>query len=630
VTLDPASAISSRSELNLNSGAIQVSQDGIDWGEAQIKAFLAEQLYGETLAEYRVPNRVVTIPLGLGMGGVPEHQEESRRKLSEKVALLQRQGGVLMRQREGGVPMYADVMTATLTMPDKWGETGYVEPGVTLKLECLPDFYGEEIELDVIEGTGQLVGVLNKSSAQAVIAGDYPARARLVLTEGEGQIQRSLIWGLRSTRYDAAETAKLFYDAKEMTALNNAKEEANASTYSGTAIKLTAPVVNAWHPFLETFLATPKKQLTHIGTYRVWARVIGTVGQQVRLQWSNAFATAVSTNEAVRIAVTGIVLLDLGEVRIEEPPVGEHFWRGLLAVETGSVTHAIEADRLWLQPLDDGAGKARATAPTVGTIAPAAVPATVAEGVNEEPWTGEGTAATWENIANVTSTTLTAHAHLTEPVNHTRPIKCTACGFALPTGVTVKGIEVRVKMTSSVGAATLRGKLWKGANVGSGREVSNFAAGTKTAVLGGSSDLWGLTPTATEINEATFGVQIGFANTQYNQDIYVGALTITVYWAYTGVSTPEDAVLNASRKTHIRFDGSYREDLSDEAYVRISEETGDLFRLPPSGLENRAVQLIVKQSRHLMPGVSGEPGEDNGIDKIKGQVFYRPCYIERP
>ena len=198
IAIDAPAAISGRTELNLNSGAIQTDHTGVDWGEAQIKAYLAEGRFGESPVSYRVPNRIVTIPLGLGMNNSGETEEEARRKLSEKVGLLQREGGVLMRQRAGGEPTYADIVTASLTVPDVYGETGGVEPNVVLRLECLPDFYKEQQELDLIEEEGQVVKVLQQGGKQAVIAGDYPARAWIKLTNPSANDQHGLIWGVRS------------------------------------------------------------------------------------------------------------------------------------------------------------------------------------------------------------------------------------------------------------------------------------------------------------------------------------------------------------------------------------------------------------------------------------------------
>ena len=95
-----------RTTLSLNqgpTGAINVGPDpGIDWGEAQITAYEAEQeTWGSTGRRFRVPNRIITIPLLLGGNGAAASAGDARQELHEKVALIQREGGWFKRQRRG-------------------------------------------------------------------------------------------------------------------------------------------------------------------------------------------------------------------------------------------------------------------------------------------------------------------------------------------------------------------------------------------------------------------------------------------------------------------------------------------------------------------------------------------------
>jgi hypothetical protein len=794
VTLDPPAAITGRQELNLNSGVIAVQQAGIDWGEAAVKAFLAEQLWGESAVSYRVPNRVVTLPLGLGMGnGSIGEEEEARGKLQQKIALLQRQGGVLLRKRQlatdlhnylpnpsfeygvagveaanfghklaaltqsatfaqfgtsslrvvtsgaefneameekgagvflpgvtytfsfyvkaavaggsiaaqvgtvanapgfisfvpttewvrhtvawtpveeagevsiviynnaktaitfyvdglmvtqggvapyfdgdspgafwlgtpgdsqsqqGGEPLYADIVNASLTIPDMWGEAGGVEPGVSLKLECLPDFYGEEIELDPIEEAGQIVAVLKDSGAPAVIAGDYPARTRIVLTEKAAQSQRGLLWGLRSTFYSAASTAALEFDARDLTPLNGAAVAANVSAYSGKVMELAAPEPGVWHPFLSTDILAGTKPLTHIGSYRLWARVFsGVANQEVRLVWSLANATAPIPNAAQAAIANSFSIVDLGGVRIDEPPTGEHFWRGILQVNSPSAS-LFFVDRIWLQPLDDGAGMERATAiPGAEAIARGKFPTTDALVGGGTAWTNPGGALTAGERATAKGFT------------ETQILKLLAAGFAIPEGATIRGIEVSTPYFRENGCATLAQLYKAGALAGVDRGLNGGLSG---AHAGGPSDLWNTTWTPAQVNAANFGVGFNAESEGAGETEIGGPVTITIYYTFAGSAVLADSVLFASRASELRFDGAYREDLTTASYVRMSEETGDLPRLPPSGMENRVCQLLVKQSRGLLPAPGGQPVEaDPAIDKIQAQIFYRPCYLGR-
>lgn len=631
--LDPAAVSPGRTELNLNAGAIAIpSPSQINWGEAAIKAFLAEQLYGEAPADFRIPNRQVEIPLVLGakQNGTEAEEELARQKIQEKVGLLQRQGGVVLRQRPNGEPLYADIVNASLVVPDVYGEAGGVEPGVILHLECLPDFYAEEIALDAVEGTGNIAAVLQKGGSQAVILGDYPARTRIVLTEKSAHSQRSLLWGFRSTHYDPAASATLFFDAYTRTVINGAITGVESETYSGNAVKLTGEV-NIWHPFLE--LKSEAGVLpTHQGSYRLIVRASSVAGTQLRLAWAPDDASTQTLNAgATFIASSGWQLLDLGEVRLEESPVGKSSWNGVLQFATGVVANQLFVDRIWLQPLDDGAGKLRATAvPTSTLLAPVEYPGAAASSGTIH----EGTAWPKPNDARAPTYLSQAFVNLAAATS-SQALAVTKAGFAIPTGATIKGVEIAFSTGQVPGTAfgfmRLTGGLLKaGAEAGSSK-VLVVGLG-ESRVWGSSTDLWGTTWTPAQINATNFGTYVYFTNT--GAAAHEGEYSIQwikVYYSIGATAITQDAVLYSGRITEVRAEGCYREDPTTTAYARVSEETGDLPRIPPSGLEARAVELFVKNSRGLLANPAlNEPGEqDPGIDKIQAQVIYRPCYLGR-
>ena len=109
----------------------------------------------------------------------PVDQPEHRTPVSSGEGGAVPAGGRLVRrQRNGALNLYADVVDAQLTVPDAWGEGGHFEPGVTLTLICLPDFYGDEISLDSVSATGVYTGVAAISGTAATILGDHPSRCR--------------------------------------------------------------------------------------------------------------------------------------------------------------------------------------------------------------------------------------------------------------------------------------------------------------------------------------------------------------------------------------------------------------------------------------------------------------------
>src|SRR5215831_19276107 len=198
LVLDPPEAptISNRVMLNLNSGPIRVDQSGINWGDAAIQSFMAEQgRIGSAPVDYIVPNRTITVPLAVftdELGGTT--YEQAKRMLTSKVARIQAEGGVLKRTTDTGeyTPVYADIVDATLSFPDVWGETAEFENNINLTLTALPDFYGSEITLDGI-GTSTTVApggqVLQQNGRNAFILGDFPARTRIQMWDITGYDQ---------------------------------------------------------------------------------------------------------------------------------------------------------------------------------------------------------------------------------------------------------------------------------------------------------------------------------------------------------------------------------------------------------------------------------------------------------
>lgn len=597
VALDPIAVAPERTELSLNSDTIQVDQTGIDWGQSEITPFLTQGKYGEPASEWRVPNRTVTIPLFVG-GGLEysiAEQEETRRHLQEKVALIQREGGVLLRRREGGEPFYADIITAALTVPDVYGETGGIEPNVNLVLTCLPDFYGSEITLDAIEGEGQIDAVLQEGGKQAIVAGDYPARAWIVVTNPSTHDQHGVIWGLRSRHYTSSATGSLVLDASKLTPLNGAKEEALTGAYESKVIGLAEPRTETWHPFLSTDLSATKEPQTHVGSYKVWARIYNSVSAvSVRLSWSLDDATAPTYNKAITIPEgVKFFLVDLGNIQVEEPPTGTHFWRGIVEVWTGSTSRPIYMDRIWLNPLDECAGGARASTNTSGTL----IARSSAAASNAE----EG--------------------------------KFYKYSFASPAVAVAYGIEVKVEIKlETSGECSLHAQLLKNLTTPKGEEKVNgrFLRGGISGMFGGSSDLWGTTWTSEELAATEWGVHVWVTH-PVNKPVSftISGAEITVYEAFAGTTLIKDAVCYAGRNARIGFDGAFREGTASESYVAASGQAGDLFRLSPSGLEKRPVELFVKATSGI-PTTSLESGEaDSTIDQLKAQVVYRPCYIGR-
>jgi hypothetical protein len=266
--LDPSAVASFRTEWDVTQ---YVAEAGPDWGDAAIEQFLADIESGSLPVDFRIPNRTVQIPLLLlkSRSGTAYTFDQVRRRLQQKAALFQRKGGWISRTTSAGV-VYADVIGATLKLGGSsaqalWG----IDADAILTLTCLPDWYGAEVDAGTFTGaTGDLAAVIG------TIAGDYPARARVIVKDTAAKRRHGLLWAHRYT--SAAATAQMIYNAYNLTLLNGSKR-VNAATgaddVTGTLVKTVAAFDGApWLTVLSTDVVA-SGTLVHEGSYRVWARV---------------------------------------------------------------------------------------------------------------------------------------------------------------------------------------------------------------------------------------------------------------------------------------------------------------------------------------------------------------------
>src|SRR5215204_5448647 len=109
ITLDPTEVSTGRASFDITPW---MSEDGADWGDSEIQAYMADQARGATPVDFRVPNRQVQIPLRLRDRGGTAFASV-RALVQAKAALFQREGGWLRRLTSGGT-VYADVVNASL------------------------------------------------------------------------------------------------------------------------------------------------------------------------------------------------------------------------------------------------------------------------------------------------------------------------------------------------------------------------------------------------------------------------------------------------------------------------------------------------------------------------------------
>lgn len=148
--------------------------------------------------------------------------------------------------------------------------------------------------------------------------------------------------------------------------------------------------------------------------------------------------------------------------------------------------------------------------------------------------------------------------------------------FQIPTGAVITGVRINVVFGSSAGNATayLRGRLSKNAGTSwsaYGTELSTSSSSGNDVYIGSETELWGLSPTVSELNDtANFYVQIdGYttSNKRQNRLDYVG---VEVFYTLSQNLTKDltDTVTTSDQRTST---SEIERTLSDT--VTISDES---------------------------------------------------------
>ena len=464
--------------------------------------------------------------------------------------------------------------------------------------------------------------------------------------------------GIRSKNYSSASTAALAYEAEALTPLDTAAITAlTGASGSGSNTMRHNNLATSWTPVLSTQILSGSAHMTHVGSYRVWARVYTTSATPPRLRflWDVGDLVSPVQNEAARVpGASNFYCVDLGAIRLDAT-TGTHRWQGMIQAIGDVGGENVYVDRLWFVPTDDGYGVLRAPTTldqglaaysardefnqTAGNLTGKTLPVGGA-------WGGAGAATdytidtathtarrsatdgtryeragtgTWTNVvvqadvAALASSVQTAHgifARYTDANNHLR----------LAIGNSGVGNLAVVKTVASTPTTLL--------NVANSRTLSVVttlwlhvtASGQWAAYRNGT-----LVGTGNDAALATGGTLATGGAGLYDDNSAVSPVPTSQFNNFTVWVPAPDAVLFASQSAELRTDGMIREDSTGTAYGPVSHVTGDLPRLPPSGLEGRSVELFVKASRGDLDQLP-----DSGIDDISVQVYSRPSWLHIP
>lgn len=170
----------------------------------------------------------------------------------------------------------------------------------------------------------------------------------------------------------------------------------------------------------------------------------------------------------------------------------------------------------------------------------------------------------WTNPGNV-YTSNNGYATYSVPGNGTsNALTISGFGFTLPAGAGILGIRVDIERSASA-SSRLRDQTVQlvkaGAPTGSNRAVTTtYGTSDSTRTYGSTSDLWGTTWTAAELNASNFGVSLAVQNTNSTATTAnVDHVTVTVtYMDETtgGVGTSSQNIREATVGTQCRYNGN--------------------------------------------------------------------------
>lgn len=158
------------------------------------------------------------------------------------------------------------------------------------------------------------------------------------------------------------------------------------------------------------------------------------------------------------------------------------------------------------------------------------------EGPNSPSANAEDTSVgnqSWVNPGNVYASDgqQASASSLSNTPNGTYYIKATGFGFTIPTGATIDGVTAAIEKASSRNNRVfdLSVKLVVGGVIGGTEKASasSWATSDTTVQYGGVADLWGLTPSDTDVNGTDFGIAVA-AYSSDQEDASIDHITLTV------------------------------------------------------------------------------------------------------
>lgn len=436
-----------------------------------------------------------------------------------------------------------------------------------------------------------------------------------------------------------------------------------ALTMGGTPVDLGSDV--------SSVTVTPQTHLTHVGSYRVFARVragglnTGTVG--VALEWAlgdfrrptlNATAYLTDTRASGGTPIEGHwLLLDLGLVRI---PAGSSQWEGRVLASSDFLDDDVYVDYLMITPADEGYAQAASTGhfatPTAytaredfgasGSLTGTSLATggtwtlTSAGGSPSHPDSGDFSMSggyAQRTTASDDSTDIRmgrwVYASGTSGMTNQRVLADLQCP---PEGIYL-GVVARAVDRDNFAACVMfpitpdRAGVYVIKVVSGAQTLVN--AEPVTASTGSECRL-----TFTALTSGYYSVEFGgvvifdgydadLATSGALDDGYSGIIDYNptasttarkISWFYTYAPVP-DAACFASQSIEFASDGCTRENTAGTVWAPVSLYEGDLLTVPAGGQEGRTTEFLVKMCRN-----NPYSGVDDYIDDISARAYVTP------
>jgi hypothetical protein len=494
------------------------------------------------------------------------------------------------------------------------------------------------------------------------IGGDVPALGRLVIDNDQEADQLAVLWGVQSRYYSNAATAELFYQAETRTPLSgSATAILTGASGSGSNTVLNNALVPSWQAVLSTQASGGGAHLSHIGSYRVFARIqrpaANTGEVSVCLEWGQGDYLQQTQNDPVTYAPNELegewMLVDLGLVHLDKVTAGTQRWEGRILAKSTVNGDDIYVDCLMFFPVEEGYGELKVT--------PALVTPTSMSAHDEFDQAGGGTLAakvapvggTWSEAGHAGTFNLDSTNHYVTRTSvsdeqgegrvaivGTAEYAAIVVGADLfipldpPGGPGHYGLVARYQSISKGLFATVTAynepNVWR---IGLGRSYTTIKEGKLpfqvhdqliqlrlVAFANGNWQFWlngKLIAAGNDPRLATGGEyqkgKVGLAD----EHVQPSANTRR-YDNFVAFPPAFDAAVFSKQSAEIRADRVQRKDSSGALWVPRSDYKGDYFRPPPARREVRSIRSIVKLSRGDADSMA-----DSAIDDASFKIFWQ-------